>query len=287
MYGLGITFLLLGLAYFVQRAFLFIQEFYARVREQYLDGADRQLQSLFIYSTSTDIFQFGMICGGLFSLVGFFLGYAIGPFAGFFWGAVLGGVGFFVPRVILWFLVYKRRKTFLEQFPDTLDLLCKSLHAGLSLTQGMKLISEEMHRPTREEFGLLVKDLRMGRSLDEALVRLKTRVPLEDVKLFALSISISRRLGGDLSLALQGVAETVRNRFNIEKKIRALTAEVRIQAVVVCLLPFFLFVAFLYVNPEMTRPLLGSLAGALTLGVVLFLEICAILMMWRLSKIKY
>ncbi len=287
MYWIGIFLLVLGLAYFVQRVYLFVQEFTDRIHSQYLDAADRQLQSLFIYSTSQDVFQFGMICGGSFAFFGFFIGYFIGPFAAFFLAAMLGAIGFFIPRAALWALVINRRKVFLEQMPDALDLLCKSLRAGLSLTQGIKLLSEEMPRPTKEEFGLLIKDMRLGRSLDDALDLLKKRMPLEDVRLFTLSVSLARRLGGDLGIALQGVAETIRNRFNIEKKIKAMTAEVRMQGLVVCLLPFALFIAFLYVNPEMTRPLLGSLAGALTLGIVLFLETCAILMMWRLSKIKY
>jgi tight adherence protein B len=287
MYWLGILLLLLGLAFFVQRVHLFIQDFCDRVRNQYLDAADRQLRALFIYSNPQDIFQFGLICGGLFALVGFVMGYLIGAVAAFFWGLIFFGFGFFVPRAVLWALVAHRRKVFLAQMPDALDLLCKSLRAGLSLNQGLKLISDEMPRPVKEEFGLLIKDIQLGRSMDEALDHLKKRMPLEDVKLFSLSVSIARRLGGDLGVALQGVAETIRNRFNIEKKIKALTAEVRTQAVVVCLLPFALFFAFLYVNPEMTRPLLGSLAGVVTLGVVLFLETCAILMMWRLSKIKY
>ena len=287
MYLVGLLLLGCGLFLFVRRVYLFISGFYERMRREYLDAAGRQLNALFVYAGPADIFHFGLIAGGLFSLFGFFAGFSLGLGPACFWSAVCFLIGMFVPRIALAIMIYRRKLRFNEQLVDALDLLCKCLSAGLSVQQGMRMASEELPSPAKEEFGLVVKDLRMGVPLEKAMAFFVDRLPLDDLKLVQLCITVAQKTGGDLVMAFNGVSETIRNRFNVERKVKALTGEVRMQGVVVCLLPFFLFGAFWFVNPEMTRPLFGSIAGLLVLILVLFLELCGGLMMWRLSKIKY
>lgn len=287
MYLIGLLCLGIGLYLFARWVQLFVSGFYERMRSEYLESADRQLNALFVYASPSDVFHFGLIAGGVLALIGFFLSFSLGLIPSIFWSCICFLLGMFIPRIALAILIYRRKLKFNEQLVDALDLLCKCLSAGLSVQQGLNMASEELPSPAKEEFGLVVKDLRMGIPLEKAMASFVDRLPLDDLKLVQLCIAVSQKTGGDLVMAFNGVAETIRNRFNIERKIKALTGEVRMQGVVVCLLPFFLFFTFLFVNPEMTRPMVGSLAGLVVLVVVLFLELCGGLMMWRLSKIKY
>lgn len=260
---------------------------YAGYEERYLAAAEEQLNALFVFTTPERLLSYSIAGGCSGVLIGALLGLALGGVAPVVLAVLFGLTGFFIPRMVVTVMVYLRRNKFLIQLPDALDVLCKGLKAGLSITQGLQLVATEMPRPVSQEFGLLVKDMQLGRSIPDSLKLLYRRMPLPEVRLVVLAVSLSRRLGGDLTEALNAVAQTVRNRFNVEKKVKTLTAEARMQAIVVCLLPFFLFFVFLYINPEMMTPLVNSAAGAVVLGVVLLLEILGGTMMWRMSKVKY
>jgi len=100
-------------------------------------------------------------------------------------------------------------------------------------------------------------------------------------------VKLSQKMGGDVTEAFKRVAETIRNRYAIERKIKALTAETRMQGVVVSCIPFFIAVMFMLVAPEIMKPLVTSMAGVVVLVVILILQAMGGLLMWKLSKIKY
>ncbi len=283
---LGIVFFALGMGYLATRLVQIFRVRYASYEDRYLATTADQLDSLFVFITPEGLLRMSLTGGSAGCVAGAMLGAALGPLGIMICSAVFGGIGFFTPRMVITIMVQVRKTRFLKQLPDALEVLCKGLKAGLSVMQGLQLVASEMPDPVAQEFGLLVKDIQLGRSMPEAMSMLYRRITLPEVRLVVLAVSLSRRLGGDLTEALSAVAQTVRNRFNIERKIKALTAEARMQAVVVCLLPFFLFVVFWFINPEMMKPM-KSLAGVAVLAVVSVLELLGGLMMWRLSKVKY
>lgn len=284
---LGIVFFALGTGYLATRLVQIFRVRYAGYEDRYLETTADQLDSLFVFITPEGLLRMSLTGGSAGCVAGAMLGAAMGPLGLLVTAAVLGSLGFFVPRLVIRIMVQVRKNRFLKQLPDALEVLCKGLKAGLSVMQGLQLVASEMPDPVAQEFGLLVKDIQLGRSMPDSMTMLYKRIALPEVRLVVLAVSLSRRLGGDLTEALSAVAQTVRNRFNIERKVKALTAEARMQAIVVCLLPFFLFVVFLFINPEMMKPLMSSMAGALVLAVVSVLELLGGLMMWRLSKVKY
>lgn len=255
--------------------------------ERYIQSADAQLDALLAFMSPQDLLRISRMAGvGLF-----FVASLLTMRAGLFFMLVLsGGVGFaafYAPRLVLRVMLHFRRRRFLEQFPDSIGMLNNAMKAGLSFMQAVEMVAREAPDPVGQELKILCRDRQTGKTMETALDRLSQRIPLPDVRIFTMVIKLSNRMGGNVTDALARLAETIRNRFMLEKKIRALTAEGRMQAVVVCALPFILFLAFAVIAPEMMRPLTQTAAGFVVLGAVVVLEIVGGYFMWRATKIKY
>ncbi len=284
---LGYLLFATGLGWTVWLFYMLLVRHIGAYEERYLEATDAQLDALLVFMAPDDLLRISRIAG-----LGFFLLFSLLTMrAGLFIMLIAAGMGgasaFYAPRLVLKLMLFIRQRRFLEQFPDAISMLNNAMKAGLSFMQAIEMVSREAPDPTAQELKILCLDRQTGKTLDASLDRLSERVPLTDVKIFAMVMKLSNRMGGNITEALARLAETIRNRFMIEKKVRALTAEARMQAVVVCALPFVLFFAFAAISPEMMRPLLETSAGFLVLGVVVFLEIVGGYFMWRASKIKY
>ena len=162
--------------------------------------------------------------------------------------ALLVGVG--IPLLYLSIRRARRLRAFAEQLPDALDVMVRSLRAGHPVNAAMRLVTQEMPDPTGTEFGLAVDEMTYGLEFRDALQNLAARVDLPDLKYVIVSISIQHETGGNLAETLSGLSSIIRDRFRMFKKIRALSAEGRYSARLLCALPFCVVGVLFLIRPE-------------------------------------
>lgn len=164
-------------------------------------------------------------------------------------------------RVVVHILASRRRSQFSDQLSDTLQMLAGSLRAGHGFAQAIETVSREAESPTAEEFRRLTIENRLGRDFVEALSALADRVGSEDFRWVVQAVQIQREVGGDLAEILDTVAATVRDRARIRRQVSALSAEGRISAWVLMVLPFGLGGMMALTNRDYLAPLFGTGTG--------------------------
>ncbi len=160
----------------------------------------------------------------------------------------------------------RERRRFEGQLPDTLNLLATSLRAGYSLLQSIEAVSEQSPDPTGREFGRAISEIRLGRAVPEALRALADRVQSVDFSWAVMAMEIQREVGGNLAEVLTTASTTLVARTRLRREIRALTAEGRLTAVVLTLVPFGLFGFIWVVNRDYLDPLLEETLGVVALA---------------------
>lgn len=176
-------------------------------------------------------------------------------------GLALAVAGWVAPRLVLKRRVDKRAATFLAQLPDTLQLLAASLEAGYGLLQGVDTIVRESSPPTSTEFGRVLSEIRLGMPAHDALSAMAERLGVEDFRWVVLAMNVQREVGGNLAALLKTVADTLREREALRRSVKVLSAEGRLSAWVLTMLPIGLAVYMALVNPTYISLLTTSGAG--------------------------
>ncbi len=159
-------------------------------------------------------------------------------------------VGMRLPRMYLGFAGNRRINTFNDQLGDTLNLWVNALRSGYSVLQGMETIATELPPPVSVEFERVVQEVRLGLSVEQALANMYRRVPSEDLDLVITAVNIQREVGGNLAEVLDTISFTIRERVRIKGEIRTLTAQGRISAWIISLLPIALGLLLYSINPD-------------------------------------
>jgi tight adherence protein B len=163
-------------------------------------------------------------------------------------------------------LASRRRKQFADQLDDTLQLLAGGLRAGHSLLRAIDAVSGESEAPTSEEFTRIINETRLGRDLGEALDDAADRTKSEDFSWVAQAIAIHREVGGNLADVLDQVGQTIRERNQIRRQVKALSAEGKISAIVLMVLPFALGGILLVISPGYMDPFVETPVGLVLMG---------------------
>jgi tight adherence protein B len=159
----------------------------------------------------------------------------------------------------------KRQKTMAEQLPDVLSILASSLRAGHSFLQALDQVAGEIKEPSAGEFHRVVSEIRLGRSIDDAMNEMADRVGSEDMRWAVMAVNIQRQVGGNLAEVLDIVANTVRERAYVHRQVRVLSAEGRLSIAILTALPFGIFFYLALVNPEYVAPLFTTMIGRILL----------------------
>lgn len=195
-------------------------------------------------------------------------------------------LGFILPTFLIKNMFRRRRNKFEVQLVDGLMLLSSSLKAGMSLTQALEVLTEEMPAPISEEFMLVIRENRMGVPLEECLVHLKERMPVDDLGLITTAIDIARETGGDLTEVLAQLVLTIREKMKLEGKVKTLTVQARLQGVIMGILPIAFGAGVYFFNPHnfdiMVKDKLG-LSLLIWAGVS---EIIGLFLIRKLSKVE-
>ena len=172
-----------------------------------------------------------------------------------------------IPYVWLLRARKKRQKTMAEQLPDVLSILASSLRAGHSFLQALDQVAGEIKEPSAGEFHRVVSEIRLGRSIDDAMNEMAERVGSEDMRWAVMAVNIQRQVGGNLAEVLDIVANTVRERAYVQRQVRVLSAEGRLSIAILTALPFGIFFYLALVNPEYVAPLFNTMIGRILLLV--------------------
>lgn len=199
----------------------------------------------------------------------------------------LGTMALFLvaPRTFYQWLAARRRRRFEAQLPDALQTLAGALKAGASLNTGLMQMAQESLPPLSQEIELLVREQRLGVSLDVALGNLSQRMPMPSVVLMVSTVRIAAETGGELAEALGRAASTLRSIAQAEGKIAALTAQGKMQAWVVGLLPLFLLYVLAQMEPEAMAKLWTTQTGWGVMAVIAFLEVMGVWLVRRIVAI--
>ncbi len=210
--------------------------------------------------------------------------------AGLATGSALSAAAVFIalalfPRVVYACLRKRRLRKFEEQLPDALMMLAGALRAGLNLNMAVAQLVVEAQAPLGQEFSLMLREQRLGVTLEQSLNGLVRRVPTQTTVLVVSAMRIASETGGGLAEMLERTANTVRSRLQIEGKIHALTAQGKLQAWVVGLLPVFLMLVLDHMEQEAMSQLWHTRMGWGALAVIAALECLGIYVIRRIVAI--
>lgn len=189
------------------------------------------------------------------------------------------------PHLMFNHLRKARLKKFEEQLPDAFMLLSSSLQSGASLNMALENVVHQSPAPLNQEFGLLIKNIRLGVTLEEALIKLEKRLPLPSFIMASSAIRISREVGGNLVETINGMAAMLRRKKVMEGKIDSLTAQGRAQGTFMAMLPIMLAIILSFIEPEAMRQLYTTRNGLMVLAVMVVMEVLGFMFIKKITRI--
>jgi tight adherence protein B len=259
-------------------------------RARMLEETELQLDELLLQIPAQQIMNLAAAMALGFGTIAFMLVAASGQEIRLKSAAAIGVLVFaiflWIPRLLLKFLRQRRREKFGDQLEEALVSMSNALKAGFSIQQSIESVIKQGKQPISIEFKLMMQQSRLGMSLDDALRNMAKRVAVEDFDLVATAIATARITGGDLTGILERLAELIRERMRIQRKVRSLTAQGRLQGIVLGLMPIFLLGILSIINPTVIIGFFTQPMGiALFIGV-LILEGLGYLMIRKIVAIE-
>ncbi len=183
-----------------------------------------------------------------------------------------------LPWFVVGRLIKKRVNAFNSRFPDAIDLLVRGLKSGLPVTETFQVVSQELPGPVGEEFKGVVERIRIGNTMEAALLEMADAIGTPEAKFFCITIAIQRETGGNLAETLANLSDVLRKRAQMKLKIRAMSSEAKASAYIVGSLPFFVFGIVWMMNPEYLsgffheeRLIIAGLGGLLWMSIGVFI----------------
>jgi tight adherence protein B len=190
---------------------------------------------------------------------------------------------FFFPWVFIAFFTAQRKKKFLEDFPVALDIIRRSLRAGHSIDRSIGMVVEELSGPVQLAFKQLVDQLQIGVPFEKALADLANSIGINDFRMLAIVMVLQRETGGSLAEAIDNFAKIIRARQFLRKKVKSLTAEVRMTAMILAGIPFFIFGVVYLTTPTYFNPLFYTDRGQIVLWSGIFMLVLGIGIITRMT----
>ncbi len=191
-----------------------------------------------------------------------------------------------IPFIFLKLKKRQRMKKFERQFPEALDLMARSLRAGHAFTGGLQMVAQEFDDPMGSEFLRVMNEINYGSPMDQALKNLANRIDVKDLTFFTVSVIVQRETGGNLAAILESIARLVRERFKLQGKIRALSAEGKLSAIILLCLPFFVALVLFVINPKYLSVLQNDPIGKMLVIAALCMMGFGIVMTKKIIDVK-
>lgn len=256
-------------------------EMWVRIWEKRrLDRVTPKLDRMFLDVPLKKLLLMDLLSPIIFGLVSFFLVKHI-------FAAIIGGIlGLVFPSLVIKNMEKLRRHRFSRQIIDGLMILSSSLKAGLSLLQAFDVLVEEMPQPISQEFSLVVRQIRMGVTLEVALNDLRKRLQLEELDLIVTTVLLAQETGGDITEIFSRLVYTIRERDKLMGRVKALTVQGRLQGWIMGMLPIG-FAFFVYsINKSYFDFMVKDKIGQFLIFYAVISEIVGVLFIRILSRIE-
>jgi tight adherence protein B len=251
-------------------------EFY---RSKFTANAQVEMGDMFISTDPTRLFWLNILCLIFIPLFVHLL-FALWVITGLVFAVLL-----IVPG-LLWARLRNKRFHQLEtQFPDAFMMLSSSLQAGASLHMAFQDLVKQSPAPINQEFGLLVKRMQLGVSLEDGLIELEKRVPIQSFVMASSAIRISREVGGNLVETINSMADTLRRKQTMEGKIDSLTAQGKAQGTFMAMVPVGLALILSFFEPEAMRKLYTTREGLMVLSAMIVMQVMGFVFIRKITSI--
>jgi len=197
--------------------------------------------------------------------------------------AVVAGT---LPFLYIHFKKKRRLEKFQKQLPNCLDLIARALKAGHAFTSGMSMVAEEMENPIKTEFSKTLNEIKFGVSVPDALKNLSARLDCTDLKFFVISVIIQRDTGGNLAEILEKITHVIRERFKLQGHVKALSAEGKLSAIILVLIPFVIAGAISILNPGYMKSLVTDPIGKVLIVFGFSMMVIGVIFIKRMIQIK-
>lgn len=260
--------------------FAFMGEFLAWFRvlgrlQEMIDQANLKYRAVDVMVVSLLLFVAAYFVTGLFGLDLLML------------QLVLGVLVASIPVLVVMRIRRARLDKLQEMFPDAIDLFTRSMKAGHTIHSGLETIANETSDPVKMEFKKVVEELSLGSPIEDALHNLGARVPLIDLKFFITGLILQRQTGANLTEVLDNLSLLVRERLNMNAKMKAHTAQQRMSAGLLCALPIVVAIGFWIVKPDFIQILYTDDTGKIFLTYGVISEIIGILVIRKIANPKF
>ena len=199
--------------------------------------------------------------------------------------AMTGTPMLLAPSLLLIYLRNRRRQKFNSQLVDALSTMGNALKSGFSIMQAISHVVENGENPLAQEFDTFLHQTQVGVSFSDALQHLDQRVGSEDLTLVIAAIETARKTGGNLTEIFEKIGSTIRERIRIETRIQTLTAQGRLQGIIVGNMPLAIGIVLSFLQPGLFKPFITSMAGIITVGAVVVLLVAGALMIRKIVHI--
>lgn len=261
-----------------------------RWRDRFLSEAEMEMEEMLMQIPADKFLNYSLILGALLSVAAFFFT-APGQNGwnwkfGFFAAIATFIASLIATRYALKLLKTRRLRKFNDQLEEALMSMGNALKAGFSINQAVEMVIKQKKNPISLEFKLMIQQTQLGVGFDDALINMAKRVESEDFQLVATAIITARQTGGDLTGVFARLADVIRERLRIERRIRTLTAQGRLQGIVLSLLPVALLaILYFFVDPVIVRNFFTNPIGIVAFIIVVILQICGFLVIRKIVNI--
>jgi tight adherence protein B len=220
-----------------------------------------QIRQAGLNMTVERFYLYSAICGFVLAVLVYVAGVPLIVVPG---ALIAGALG--LPRWYLFFRKGRRVKAFLDEFPNSLDIIVRAVKSGLPLNDGIRLIANEAREPVKTEFRRIVEAQQIGLSVPEATIRMQETMPCQEAAFFGIVIQIQQQAGGNLSEALGNLSRVLRDRKKMKAKVQALSMEAKASAIIIGALPFIVALLVYLSSPTYIMPLFTTSTGHLLLA---------------------
>jgi len=255
-------------------------QLYHRRQEKKADEATKKLDNLFVEVEKKKLTYIFILLPLLMMILGLFIYHNVLA------GIIDGVLGVIIPNFFISIWERIRREKFRVQLLDSLMLISGCLKAGLSLVQAFEVLVEDMPAPISQEFGWVLKEIKMGITLEDSLQRLNKRMPSEELRLITNAILVANITGGDLVKVFSRIAITITDNRKIKENIATLTLQGKLQGLIMSILPFVFIWWLLAFNRSQFEIMYNSEIGRSMLFVGIFLLVVGIFLIRKFSTVK-
>lgn len=249
----------------------------------------RQFEDLFLFIPARRIREIGWSAAAvvfmLFSIPFFDLDKPVSTTVGLGLGIFFGSLALSAPFKLVDVMRTRRRMKFNVQLVEALGSMSNALRAGFSINQAFETVVQNGEKPIAQEFGVMLQQMRVGMNFYDALQSLDKRVGSDDLTLVVTAVDIARRTGGNLTEIFDKISLTIRERMRIERRVQTLTAQGKLQGIIVALMPVILGTAMTLIKPGLMIPFFKSVNGMIAVAITITLITIGWLFIRKIIKI--